>query len=375
MSKASRLSVGLPPRTRKGREVSKFTVGITGDFGPDGAMAGWIDGPVAEFLAPHGGLTWHFLPPTSDAMASDAVSDCDAVITGEARWVADSFAAPSSGSKLALVASWGIGVDGIDLKAASEAHVAVTNSPNAGNHASVAESALMFVLALSKRLITKDRLTQAGRGAEAPQLIGSTVEGRIIATVGFGATARRFAEIVKPLRPSRILTCDPYVSKGGAEAVGVELVTLETVMKEADYVVVMCTLTDETRGLIGAEQLQLMKRTACIVNTARGPIIDQAALTRVLASGEIAGAGLDVTDPEPPLSDDPILGLDNVIVTSHAAAWTSESLAGACIEPCRAVEQMYQGQIPRNVVNRDVIQDLDFLRKLPGRGRASSQPR
>ena len=339
-----------------------FRVGITGDFAPGNVVAGWIEAPVAQFLGGLADLEWEFLPTTeSRIVAPDMVSDFDAVISGDYRWTSESFAAAE---RLLLVANWGIGVDGTDLAAATAADVAVTNSPSPGNHLSVAESALTFMLALSKLLLAKDRLTKAGRASDAQSMRGTLIRDHTIGIVGLGNTARRFAEMLRPLAPARVLSHDPYVAPGVAQALGVELVDMGTLMEQSDYLVVMCTLNDETRGLVSAELLGRMKPTACLVNTARGPLVDQVALVDLLRRGAIAGAALDVTDPEPPPADDPLLALDNVIVTGHALAWTDESLRGACEFPCRAVASAWRAAVPDHVVNGAVIDRPGFQAKL-----------
>jgi phosphoglycerate dehydrogenase-like enzyme len=143
-------------------------------------------------------------------------------------------------------------------------------------------------------------------------------------------------------------------------------------MQSSDYVVVMCALSAETRGLISAELLGLMKPTACLVNTARGPIVDQPALVSKLRDGSLAGAALDVTDPEPPELGDEVLQLENVITTGHAIAWTRESMQGACEEPCLAVASAYRGQVPSHVVNRAVLSRPGFRAKLAQRAQDGS---
>jgi phosphoglycerate dehydrogenase-like enzyme len=342
-----------------------FRVGITGDFAPGSVIAGWIEPAVAEHLGGLKGLEWEFLPPDDSlTVAPEIVSDFDAVISGDYRWTRTSF---KSADRLMLVACWGIGVDGIDLQAATDADVAVTNSPSPGNHASVAESALTFILALSKLLLTKDRLTKAGRAGDAQAMRGTLIRGRTIGIVGLGNTARLFSGLLRALAPARVLSYDPYVDREVADSLGVQLVGLEALMEQADYVVVMCTLNDETRGLVSAELLARMKPTAYLVNTARGPLVDQAALVELLRGGAIAGAAVDVTDPEPPSADDPLLALDNVIATGHALAWTEESLRGACDFPCRAVATAYRGTLPDHVVNLPVAERARFQAKLARR--------
>jgi D-3-phosphoglycerate dehydrogenase len=171
-----------------------------------------------------------------------------------------------------------------------------------------------------------------------------------------------------------VLAYDPYASAETAERIDVELTDLRTVMRESDYVAVMCSLNEETEHLVGAEALSLMKPNAYLLNSARGPIVDQAALTRALREKRIAGAALDVFDPEPPMPGDPILEFEDVITTAHAIAWTSESLFECSLEACRAVASVYRGGEPTYVANAEVLRRPGFQEKLIRRLEASGGP-
>jgi D-3-phosphoglycerate dehydrogenase len=154
----------------------------------------------------------------------------------------------------------------------------------------------------------------------------------------------------------RLIAHDPYADPSLAAELGVTLTDLDTVFREADFVCVNCPLSNETHHLVNRDRLALMKPTAFLVNTARGPIVDQAALTEVLQAGGIAGAGLDVLEQEPPDADDPLLDLDNVILAPHALCWTSQLFSGSGAADVRAVLAVMAGQAPHGIVNRDVIE-------------------
>ena len=157
---------------------------------------------------------------------------------------------------------------------------------------------------------------------------------------------------------------DPYADKDAAAALGVRLVDLETVFREADVLAVNCFLNDETSGIVNAERLALMKPTAFLVNTARGPVIDQAALTEALRGCKIAGAGLDVFTREPPDPDDPILALDNVIVTPHTLCSTDQMRRGCWDGAIDAVCAIKRGRAPEHVVNPAVLDRPGFRARL-----------
>jgi D-3-phosphoglycerate dehydrogenase len=162
----------------------------------------------------------------------------------------------------------------------------------------------------------------------------------------------------------RHIAYDPYAKPGVAQETRTTLTDLDTVFREADFLCVHCPLTPETRHIVDASRLALMKPTAFLVNTARGPVVDQAALVEALESGRIAGAGLDVLDPEPPPLEAPILRLPNVILAPHALAWTDQCFAAlgeGCMQSMRAVAR---GDAPANVVNAAVLESSGFRRKV-----------
>jgi len=341
-----------------------FRVGVTHEFAPGEHVGGWIEEPITELLSPLPELEWDFLPEMGREAVATELVNYDAVITAEPQWTAESV---SGLERLAVIAHWGIGVDSIDVRAATDNDILVANSPSTPTHESVAESALTFILALSKNLLEKDRLTKQGRWLHAQELPGTLLRNRVIGTVGLGATARRLVEYVRPFDPLQFLAYDPYVPAEVAATMGVRLVDLEVLMRESDYIVVMCPLTDETRGLIGAAPLGMMKPSAFFLNVARGAIVDQTALTEAIDEGRIAGAALDVSDPEPAELGDPILSRPKIITTGHSMAWTSEGIRAACAGPCRAVANIYAGRPPDHVVNPDVLTRTGFQAKLERR--------
>jgi D-3-phosphoglycerate dehydrogenase len=162
----------------------------------------------------------------------------------------------------------------------------------------------------------------------------------------------------------RFIAHDPFVDKTVAAELGIELVSLEEVFRQSDVLSVSCPLTPETHHLVNAERLALMKPTAYFINTARGPIVDQKALTKVLAERRIAGAGLDVLEQEPPDPADPILKLDNVILAPHALCWTDQCFAGNGAADVKAVLEVQHGRVPRGVVNREVLESAAWKRRL-----------
>jgi phosphoglycerate dehydrogenase-like enzyme len=192
--------------------------------------------------------------------------------------------------------------------------------------------------------------------------MGIGLEGRTLASIGLGNIAADMFRIAAPLN-MRHIAHDPYAQPAVAEETRTTLTDLDTVFREADFLCVHCPLTPETHHLVNAQRLATMKPTAFLINTARGPVVDQPALEEALASGRIAGAGLDVLDPEPPPTDARILSLPSVILAPHALAWTDQMFAAigeGCIQSMRAVAH---GEAPANVVNQAVLQSRAFRTK------------
>lgn len=203
--------------------------------------------------------------------------------------------------------------------------------------------------------------------------MGMGLVGRTLGSIGIGNIGAEMFRMAKPFDMT-FIAHDPAADRTVAEELGIELVGLDDVFRRADVISVSCPLTPKTRHLVNAGRLSLMKPTAYLINTARGPIVDQAALTRALQERRIAGAGLDVLEQEPPDPDDPILTLDNVILTPHALCWTDQCFAGNGAADVRAVLDVQHGRIPRGVVNREVLDSqlwqlrLEDLRRRFGAG-------
>ena len=164
----------------------------------------------------------------------------------------------------------------------------------------------------------------------------------------------------------KFIAHDPYADKSIATELGVELVSLEQLFERSDILSVSAPLTKDTHHIVNTQRLSLMKPTAYLINTARGPLVDQKALTTILAAGRIAGAGLDVFEDEPTDPDDPLFKLDNVIAAPHALCWTDQCFAGNGAADVRAVLDVQRGRIPRGVVNKEVLETPAFKAKLAG---------
>jgi D-3-phosphoglycerate dehydrogenase len=292
-----------------------------------------------------------YLEPQNPIRA-EQLEGFDALILLAHRFTKNS--APKDG-RLAVVARFGVGYDTVDVDACTDAGIALVITPD-GVRRPVAVSVITFMLALTGNLLVKDRLTrEAAAGfAKRSEHMGMGLIGRTFGSIGIGNIGAEAIRLAKPFG-LKFIAHDPYADHNLADELGVELVQLNDVFRRADIVSVNCPLTPETHHLVNAERLALMKPTAYLINTARGPIVDQKALTQVLKEGRIAGAGLDVLDQEPPDPDDPLLALDNVILAPHALCWTDQCFAGNGAADVRAVLDVMHGRQPRGVVNQIVL--------------------
>ena len=329
--------------------MSSFRVALSADFRKaDGSPS------FAEFdlspLQDHPDIDLFFLEPEPEISAAQ-LADVDALILLTPRVGAASL---TPNGRLAVVARFGVGYDNVDLAACSAHDVAVVITPDGVR---VAVSILTLIFALAGKLFVKDRLARRGPAGWAEKTVhnGVGLVGLTLGSVGMGNIGAEMFRLARPL-DMRFIAHDPYADPALAAELGITLTDLDTVFRESDFVCVNCPLSDETHHLVNKDRLGLMKPTACLINTARGPIVDQAALTEVLQDGRIAGqAGLDVFEQEPPDADDPLLTLDNVIVTPHALCWTDQLFAGSGAADVRAVMAVMAGRAPNGIVNRDFI--------------------
>ena len=321
----------------------RFRIGITGDFLDAEGKLAFPD--VGLDMLESQPVDWEFIPENPDEITPEIAARYDALLCLRPKVTAASVG--RADRRLAIVARFGVGYDRIDVDALTEAGVLLAITPD-GVRRPVAQAVLTFILALAGRLMEKDRITRAGEGfSRAGEFMGIGITGRTLGLLGVGNIGADVVRLVAPFE-MRVLAHDPYARP----APGYELVDVETLFRESDFVSVNCPLTPETRGMVNARLLGLMKPTAYLINTARGPIVDEGALHNALRERRVAGAGLDVFEVEPTPAANPILQLDNVIVTPHALCWTDECFRGngaQALGHCLAVSR---GEVPsRGLVN------------------------
>ena len=276
-------------------------------------------------------------------------ADCDALL--------NTYAGPITAEVMAkmpkcrIIARYGIGVDTIDLDAATAAGIIVTNNPTYCIE-EVAEHTMALMLAAARKVPFYDRLVRSGRWEVPPGKPLFRLAGATLGLVGFGNIARQVAVRAASFGMNVIFS-DPFVTQGQFAVPGTAA-ELDQVLSQADFVSVHPPLTKETRGMIGDEAFGKMKRNAWIINCSRGPIIDTAALVRALDAGKIAGCALDTTDPEPLPDPHPLRGRDNVIINPHVAWYSETAMKGLQAGAPGEVRRVLKGEWPVNVVNRAV---------------------
>ncbi|MBL8894293.1 MAG: dehydrogenase [Rhizobiales bacterium] len=339
--------------------ADKFRVALSGDFKKADGSPTYPDFDLAP-LKSAPGVEMVFIDSVSP-IKGEQLEDFDALILLAHRFGRESV--PKSG-RLAVIARFGVGYDTVDVEACSDADIALVITPD-GVRRPVAVSIITLLLALTGKVMIKDKLTrEAAAGfAKRSDHMGVGLVGRTLGALGIGNIGAELFRLMKPF-DMKFIAHDPYADKAVAKELGIELVSIEDLFRRSDVLSVSCPLTPETRHIVNAERLALMKPTAYLINTARGPIVDQKALTEVLQKRKIAGAGLDVLEAEPPDPDDPILKLDNVILAPHALCWTDQCFAGNGAADVRAVIEVQHGRVPRGVVNRKVLESARFKARL-----------
>ncbi len=256
---------------------------------------------------------------------------------------------------LKVIGRHGVGVDTIDIQAATEKGIVVVNTPNA-NATSVAEHTLTAIGALAKRVVTYDRAIREERWELRNSYGAVDLDGKILGLVGVGRIGSMVARRAAAAFNMKTIAFDPYVTLEKAREMGVTLcAAMDDIFIQADVVSLHTPLTPETRRLVDAARLRLMKPTAFLVNFSRGEVIDEKALYDALKSGVIAGAAIDVYDPEPPLKDNPLFELDNIILSPHSAALTEECVIRMATGAAEGVVDVLTGRRPQFIVNLEVL--------------------
>jgi D-3-phosphoglycerate dehydrogenase len=339
--------------------MERFRVGLSGDFFRDDGSPCFPEFDLAP-LTDRADVELVVLDKQPSVTAAQT-SDLDALILLLPKVAAESF---HRNGRLALVARFGVGYDNVDVAACTAHGVALAITPD-GVRRPVAVSIITLMLALTGRLMAKDALARraAAGWAEKTRYNGVGLVGRTLGSLGIGNIGAELFRLAKPFDMT-FIAHDPYADPALARSLGIELVGLGELFRRADVLSINCPLNDATRHMVNAERLALMKPSAYLINTARGPIVDQAALTQALTECRIAGAGLDVFEQEPPDAADPLLKLDNVVLAPHALCWTDQIFSGNGASDVRAVLRVMAGEPPQGLVNREIADSAAWRAKL-----------
>jgi len=326
--------------------TNRFRVGITRDV-LDSRGEPSFGRKALDILERDGAIDWEYLPEVVREITPEHAARYDAIYVNMARTPA---AAVARGDcRLRVVARHGVGYDSVDVPAMTRAGVLVTNTP-AAMPRPVATIAITFVLALAGRLMTKDRLTRTGRWDERMDNMGMGLTGRTLGVVGAGRIGKEILRMARVF-DLKLLAADPYVNDVELGYVGARKVDHDTLYAESDFVVAIPLLDERTRHLIGAAAFARMKPTAYFINVSRGPVVDEAALIDALRAKRIAGAALDVFEQEPVDPANPLLAMDNVIVTPHSLCWTDECFHNMASIGLASIVDAQAGRRPGFVVN------------------------
>lgn len=254
--------------------------------------------------------------------------------------------------KCKVLARYGIGVDNVDVEACTKKGICIANVPDYCWE-EVSDQTMALLLACARKVVSRHRRTRGGEWD-----IGSgdpihRIQGKTLGLLGLGNIARVVARKAKPFG-LRLITYDPFVSEDEARELSVELVDFETLLAQSDFLSLHLPLNEKTRHIIGEAELEAMKPNAVLLNTSRGPIVDEHALVQALKKGWIAGAGLDVFEQEPPAKDNPLFELENAVVTDHASWYSEESIVELQTKAAAEVCRVLQGNWPKSLVNPKV---------------------
>ncbi len=255
-------------------------------------------------------------------------------------------------TRLRIIGRAGVGVDNIDVPKATEKGIVVVNSPE-GNTIAAAELTVAMLLSLARKIPHADRSIREGKW-DRKSFVGSEVYDKTLGIIGLGKIGREVAKRAKSFE-MKVIAYDPFANHEQASMLGVELVVLEELYRVSDFITLHVPFNSETRNMIGAPQLAMMKDGVRIINCARGGVVDEAALVEAIKAGKVAGAAFDVYSKEPIAPDNPLRGLDAVITTPHLGASTTEAQINVAIDIAEQIADVLQGRQPRSAVNMPAL--------------------
>jgi D-3-phosphoglycerate dehydrogenase len=259
-----------------------------------------------------------------------------------------------------LITRHGIGYNNIDIKTATEKGVIVTKVPGVVEREAVAETAIALLMAVMRKIREASLKAREGKWEERANFIGWEIKDKVVGIIGYGNIGSRVGEILKNGFNAKVIAYDPNIPDEKLKQLGAEPVSLEDLLRRSDIISLNASLNEKSRHMISEKEFNMMKNGVIIVNTARGELMDEEALIKAIKSGKVAGVGLDVMKDEPPDPQNPLLHMDNVVVTPHIAAYTYECLKGMGDKVVSDVEKIVNKEIPDEIVNRDVLEKLPW---------------
>jgi phosphoglycerate dehydrogenase-like enzyme len=326
----------------------KVRIGITRDlFDKDGVF--FTPGPGLKLLDEMPNVEWKMFPALQPVITAEQVKDFDIVISLRPKWTLQGL--ENSGHFVAVLRS-GVGYDDVNVEEMTGLGILVCNTPIAVRRP-LASAIICYILMLSLNMTAKMAVTRADRWEERANVMGGGLVGRTLGSVGVGGIGHEMFKLAKSFDMKHI-AYDPYLTQDKVNDVGVKLVDLDTVLKESDFLSLSFPLGKETFHFIGEKELRKMKKTACLINTSRGPCVDELALIKALREGWIKGAAIDVFEKEPTYPDNPLYTMDNVITTGHCAGWTDDVWSAKWEENLEQISHIMRGEIPNALVNKEV---------------------
>ena len=322
-----------------------FKVGLTRDLLDANGNPSFGEAAL-KVLDTNPAIEWEYLTEDCTEISPDIAAAYDGLYVNTPLVTAASVARDDR--RVKIFARHGVGYDSVDVGALASKDIVITNTPRAIQRP-VAVASITMITALAGRLFVKDKITRANQWNDRTSHMGIGLKGRTLTIIGAGGIGKELLRMVQPFEFD-LKVVDPYVDSNEIAALGASVVSLEQGMQAADFVVITCLLNDQTHHLVSTKELAAMKPSAFLINMARGPVVDEAALIAALNSNQIAGAGVDVCEQEPVAPDNPLLAMDHVIVTPHSLCWTDHCFHDIASDGLGCIVDFSLGKTPAYVV-------------------------
>lgn len=337
---------------------SPLTIALTADFYDDAGQPRFDDLGL-DLLEDQNHLRITRFPQHQPLMTSDQLQGAFGALVLTPQVSAESIAGCED---LLIISRFGVGFDTVDVAACTDQDILVTITAGAVDR-SMAEATIGWLIALTHQMLIKDRLVRTGDWDQRTSHNGCELRDRTLGIIGLGGIGQELVSMLATFGMKPPVAFDPFVPASVLSELGVRSVDLPELMQTADFVSIHCPLNEQTRGLVGAHELSLMKPDAYLLNTARGGIVDEEALYEALHQKHIAGAALDCFEGEPITSPSRFADLDNVILAPHSIAWTTEFFRDIGRTACRSLLDLSEGRRPHGVLNPQLFERDSFLSK------------